>query len=188
MTDRLRAVADVAMRWNYRIWGFGEAIALRGLLRAGDVLGDAAPFGFVHGILRSWLGRGVACSNEDHVGAGRELVALYDRTGDARFLDAARRLGALNESFPKGPLGARYHRGDTPGWRWQIWSTAWTSTDRSSPRWRKRPARTTTSTKQPTSCWDMRGRCRTTADCCSTASSATAGRTGNCGRVATAGR
>jgi unsaturated rhamnogalacturonyl hydrolase len=109
------------MRWNFRVWGFGEGIALRGLLRAGDLLGDLEPFGFVHGILRSWLGRGVARSNEDHVGAGRELVDLYRRTGDTRFLDAARALAALNAGFPPGPTGARYHRCDTPGWRWQIW-------------------------------------------------------------------
>jgi unsaturated rhamnogalacturonyl hydrolase len=121
VSERLRAAADVAMRWNYRVWGFGEAIALRGLLRAGDVLGDAAPLGFVHGILRSWLGRGVARSNEDHVGAGRELLELHRRTGDAQFLEAARRLAALNAGFPQGPRGARYHRGDTSGWRCQIW-------------------------------------------------------------------
>ncbi len=121
MIERLRAAVDVTMRWNYRVWGFGEAIALRGLLRAGDALGDAAPIGFVHGILRSWLGRGVARSNEDHVGAGRELLDLHRRTGDGQFLEAARRLAALNAGFPKGPRGARYHRADTPGWRWQIW-------------------------------------------------------------------
>ncbi len=121
LRDRLRAVADITMRWNYRVWGFGEAIALRGLLRAGDLLGDAAPFGFVHGILRSWLGRGVARTNEDHVGAGRELLELHRRTHDARFLEAARQLAALNASFPTGPNGARYHRGDTPGWRCQMW-------------------------------------------------------------------
>jgi len=121
MTDQLRAVVDTTMRWNYRVWGFGEAIALRGLLRAGDLLGDPASIGFVHGILRSWLGRGVARTNEDHVGAGRELLDLYRRTGDDRFLDAARKLAALNAGFPKGPSGARYHRTDTPGWRWQIW-------------------------------------------------------------------
>jgi unsaturated rhamnogalacturonyl hydrolase len=119
--DSLRAAVGGAMRWNYRVWGFGEAIALRGLLRASDVLGDPAPFGFVHGILRSWLGRGVARTNEDHVGAGRELLELHRRTGDAQFLEAAGKLAALNESFPAGPNGARYHRGDTPGWRWQIW-------------------------------------------------------------------
>jgi unsaturated rhamnogalacturonyl hydrolase len=109
------------MQWNFRVWGFGEAIALRGLLRAGDLLGDAEPIGFVHGLLRSWLGRGVARSNEDHVGAGRELIDMHRRTGDGRFLDAARRLAELNAGFPKGPTGARYHRTDTPGWRWQIW-------------------------------------------------------------------
>ena len=109
------------MRWNYRAWGFGEAIALRGLLRAGEALGDAAPIGFVHGILRSWLGRGVARSNEDHVGAGRELLELHRRTRDPQLLEAARRLAALNAGFPTGPGGARYHRGDTPGWRWQMW-------------------------------------------------------------------
>jgi unsaturated rhamnogalacturonyl hydrolase len=119
--EKLEAVAEVAMRWNYRVWGFGEAIALRGLLRAGDVLGDPAPLGYVHGILRSWLGRGVARTNEDHVGAGRELLELHRRTGDRQFLEAARKLAALNESFPVGPHGERYHRGDTPGWRWQIW-------------------------------------------------------------------
>jgi unsaturated rhamnogalacturonyl hydrolase len=121
MSEKLTAAAAVAMRWNYRVWGFGEAIALRGLLRAGDVLGDRAPLGFVEGILRSWLGRGVARTNEDHVGAGRELLELYRRTGDSQLLDAARKLAALNESFPVGAHGERYHRGDTPGWRWQIW-------------------------------------------------------------------
>jgi unsaturated rhamnogalacturonyl hydrolase len=119
--EQLSAVATVAMRWNYRVWGFGEAIALRGLLEAGDALGDSAPFGFVHGIVRSWLGRGVARTNEDHVGAGRELLDLHRRIGDVQFLEAARKLAALNASFPAGPNGERYHRADTPGWRWQIW-------------------------------------------------------------------
>jgi unsaturated rhamnogalacturonyl hydrolase len=118
---KLEAAASVAMRWNYRVWGFGEAIALRGLLQASDLLNDPAPFGFVYGILRSWLGKGVARSNEDHVGAGRELLALYRRTQDEQFLDAARKLAALNASFPTGANGERYHRGDTPGWRWQLW-------------------------------------------------------------------
>ena len=119
--EKLRAAVDVTMRWNFRVWGFGEAIALRGLLNAGDALGDPAPFGFVHGIMRSWLGRGVARSNEDHVGAGRELLELHRRTRDPQFLDAARKLAALNAGFPVGSNGERYHRGDTPGWRWQIW-------------------------------------------------------------------
>lgn len=121
MNDQISRVAEVAMRWNYRIWGFGEEIALAGLLRAGDTLGDAAPQAFVHGLMRAWLGRGVARSNEDHVGPGRILIAMHARTGDERFLDAARSLATLNHGFPQGPNEARYHRGDTPGWRYQIW-------------------------------------------------------------------
>ena len=121
MSHRIRSVAEVAMGWNYRVWGFGEEIALAGLLRAGDILEDPGPQSFVYGLMRAWLGRGVARSNEDHVGPGRILLAMYSRSGDARFLDAARALAKLNEGFPKGPNGARYHRGDTPGWRYQIW-------------------------------------------------------------------
>jgi len=120
-SERLGAVVAATMRWNFRVWGFGEAIALRGLLQAGDRLGNPEPIGFVHGILRSWLGRGVGRNNEDHVGAGRELLELHRRTADAQFLRAARKLAALNLGFPKGPYGARCHRPDAPGWRWQIW-------------------------------------------------------------------
>ena len=121
MSRQIRSIAGIAMRWNYRVWGFGEEIALAGLLQAGDALKDPGPEAFVHGLMRAWLGRGVARTNEDHVGPGRILLEMYSRNGDPRFLDAARALARLNEGFPTGPNGARYHRGDTPGWRHQIW-------------------------------------------------------------------
>lgn len=121
MSGQVRRAADMAMRWNFRVWGFGEEIALAGLLRAGDALADPAPAAFVHGLMRAWLGRGVGRSNEDHVGPGRILLATHARTGDDRLLDAARALAALNAGFPRGPNGIRYHRADTPGWRHQIW-------------------------------------------------------------------
>jgi unsaturated rhamnogalacturonyl hydrolase len=99
------------------VWGFGEAIALRGLLRTGD----AEHFGFVHGLLRSWLGRGAGRTFEDHVAPGSELLTVYERTGDPELLAAATRLAGLHASFPCGPGGARLHRPDQPGWRSQIW-------------------------------------------------------------------
>ncbi len=103
------------------MWGFGEGIALRGLLAASDALGDPMLYGFVLGLLRGWMGRGVARSNEDHVAPGRELLAVWERERDPAMLDAARALAALNASFATGALGARCHRPDTPGWRHQIW-------------------------------------------------------------------
>jgi rhamnogalacturonyl hydrolase YesR len=164
--DTLRAVADVAMRWNYRVWGFGEAIVLRGLLQAGDVLGNAAPFGFVHGILRSWLGRGVARRAEDHVGAGRELIELYRCTRDTQFLDAARKLAVLNASLPSGPNSERYHRGDTPGWRWQIWVDCRDVDGPFLAGWLRQPVRIATSNKLSMSCWATRARFSLRAVCC----------------------
>lgn len=119
--ERMRLVAQRTMQWNFRVWGFGEAIALRGLLSAAEVLGDKEPFAFVHALIRTWLGRGVARTPEDHVAPGRELLVLYEKTGDASFLDAARRLAELHASFPAGKTGARCHRPDQPGWRQQIW-------------------------------------------------------------------
>lgn len=113
--------AAITMRWNFRMWGFGEAIALRGLLEAGARTGDRAIEGFVHGLMRGWIGRGVAASPEDHVGPGRELISIWQLYGDEAFLDAARALARLNEGFTQGPFGARCHRPDTPGWRRQIW-------------------------------------------------------------------
>lgn len=103
------------------MWGFGEAIALRGLIAASDALGDPSLYGHVLGLMRGWLGRGVAKSNEDHVAPGRELLAVWEREGDPAMLDAARALAALNASFAQGAHGARCHRPDTPGWRHQIW-------------------------------------------------------------------
>lgn len=121
MTEQIARAANAAMQWNYRVWGFGEEIALSGLLSAGDRLGDPAPQAFVHGLMRAWLGRGVARTNEDHIAPGQILIAMHARTGDERFLNAARALAALNAGFPQGPFGARCHRGDIAGWRHQIW-------------------------------------------------------------------
>jgi rhamnogalacturonyl hydrolase YesR len=123
MSDRelLARAAAITMRWNFRMWGFGEAIALRGLLASGAALRDSMLDGFVYGLMRGWIGRGVARSNEDHVAPGRELLAMWEHWRDPALLDAARSLAALNAAFPKGATGARCHRPDTPGWRHQIW-------------------------------------------------------------------
>lgn len=119
--DLLPGVVERTMRWQFRTWGFGEAVALRGLLAASSRLGDPEPLGFVRGLLSSWIGRGAARSPEDHVAPGRALLHFHDTTGDPVFLDTARRLGALHETFPVAPSGARRHRPDQPGWRGQIW-------------------------------------------------------------------
>jgi unsaturated rhamnogalacturonyl hydrolase len=117
----VQAVAARTMRWNFRMWAFGESVALRGLLAASRATGDAEPLGFVRALLRSYVARGVGRSPEEHVAPGTELLLLHTIDPDDEWLDAARALAHLSSSAPMGPHGVRYRRPDLPGWRRQIW-------------------------------------------------------------------
>ena len=117
----IRKVAAQTMRWNFRVWGFGESVALRGLLQASRVTGDAEPLGYVKALLRFYIGHGVAKSPEDHVAPGAELLLIYEETGELIFLEAAKKLADLHRNFPQNNQGARVHRADLQGWRRQIW-------------------------------------------------------------------
>ena len=109
------------MRWNFRVWGFGESVALRGLLQASRATGDAEPLGYVKALLRFYVGRGVAKSAEDHVAPGAELLLIYEETGEVIFLEAAKKLADLHRNVPQNDKGARVLRADLQGWRLQIW-------------------------------------------------------------------
>jgi unsaturated rhamnogalacturonyl hydrolase len=117
----VRAVAAQTMSWPFRVWAFGEAVALRGLLAASCATGDGEPLGFVRALLRAYVGRGVGGRPEEHVAPGAELLLLHALDGDDAWLDAARALARLFTSTPTGPNGVRYLRPDLPGWRRQIW-------------------------------------------------------------------
>ena len=112
VTKLIRKVAERTMRWNFRMWGFGEAVALRGLLKASRTTGDAEALGYVKGLLRAYAGRGVARSSEEHVAPGSELLLLYEETGEDILLEAAKRLADMHRSFPVNAHGARLHRCD----------------------------------------------------------------------------
>jgi unsaturated rhamnogalacturonyl hydrolase len=103
------------------MWAFGEAIVLEGLLAAAEATGRGDFFGFVHGLGRASLGRGVGRAPEDHVAPGRVFLTLHERLGDRAFLDAALALAELHRTFPTNRAGARMPRSHVPGWRAQIW-------------------------------------------------------------------
>jgi unsaturated rhamnogalacturonyl hydrolase len=117
----LERVALRTMRLKFRLWGFGESIAARGLLQAADRLEDARFSAFVEGLVRAWLLRSVRLNYEDHAAPGLELLMLQDRRPDSEYLEAALRLGAMVNMFPMGAAGCRYHRPDLSGWNRQIW-------------------------------------------------------------------
>ncbi len=119
--DIVARVADTTMRWPFRMWGFGEGIALRGLLAAFRVTGNESYREFVLSLLQNYVEKSVGTRNEEHIAPGTELLLMYEECGDDRFVDAARKLGALNKSFPANSFGAKMHRPDMAGWRSQIW-------------------------------------------------------------------
>ena len=119
--DLLRIAARRTLRWDFRIWGFGESIALRGLLAAFKVLQDREFLGFVEGVIRSWTRRTANLTHADHAAPGFELLEVYDLTGDTDYFDAAGALAQLWLRFPEGAAACRLHRPDLSGWSRQIW-------------------------------------------------------------------
>lgn len=103
------------------MWGFGEGIALRGLLANTRDDNDSGHREFVFQMLRRYASGNVGTKNEEHIAPGHELLTAYENTRDANLLDAAVRLATLHASFPRNKFGARMHRHDLPGWRQQIW-------------------------------------------------------------------
>lgn len=114
-------IAERSQSWPFRSWAFGEAIVLEGLLAAAATTARPDFSGFVHGLLRASIGRGVGKVPEDHVAPGRIFLTLYAQTQDPAFLDAGKALVAQHRSFPKNRVGARMPRAHVPGWREQIW-------------------------------------------------------------------
>jgi unsaturated rhamnogalacturonyl hydrolase len=117
----LRTAAEKTMRWNFRLWGFGESVALRGLLLASVSITEPRYLAFAEGLIRGWLRRASRLSYEDHAAPGFELLELFARTRQDEYLRAAKDLAQLIDRFPESRAGCRYHRPDLSGWNHQVW-------------------------------------------------------------------
>lgn len=120
-SDLLERVCARTMEWPFRMWGFGEAIALRGLLAASSKVSNPEAYGFVQALLGAYIARGVGKSFEEHVAPGREMLMVFQQSGDQRLLAAAKTLADLHLGRPCNSNGVRFCRPDLPGWRKQIW-------------------------------------------------------------------
>jgi unsaturated rhamnogalacturonyl hydrolase len=121
MSASIATIADQTLRWPFRKWAFGEAIALEGLLEAAQVAGRSAYRDRVEAMCRETLVRGVGTSAEDHLAPAAVFLDLYSLTRDADWLAATRALVALHEQLPRTFQGALLVRAHQPGWAWQIW-------------------------------------------------------------------
>jgi unsaturated rhamnogalacturonyl hydrolase len=115
-----RAAAAHATAYPYKLWGFGEDIALRALLDLGDALGDPTYEAFVAGLVLPWARRAPPLVPTDHVAPGGVLLDLAERRKDAATLARALELGGLLTGFPVHD-GVAVHRRDLEPWRDTIW-------------------------------------------------------------------
>jgi len=115
----LRRAADRTAAYPYRCWGFGEAVAMLGLLAAAGATGEdryrravAASFD------RWWTARAGTLAFADHVTPGVPLLLLA--RADAARMPAARALGELFTRFPVR-RGVPVHRPDLDALGSHVW-------------------------------------------------------------------
>ncbi len=122
VTDVRTIVGRVAARtaaYPWKRWGFGEAVALLGLVAASRATGETQHRDFVERWLDDWwtsLGRDLTF--KDHLTPGVALLLLARE--DDRWLVPAGALGDLFTRFPSVG-GLAIHRPDLHGWSSHVW-------------------------------------------------------------------
>ncbi len=113
----LRRVADRTAELSFTCWGFGEGIAMLGLLAAARACRNRRYRDIVEALfIRWWKGRDLEF--KDHVAPGVPLLHLA--LEDVRWMSAALALGSLFKQFPRRH-SVPVHRPDLEGWASHIW-------------------------------------------------------------------
>lgn len=113
MTDLIHlahAVARQTMTYPFKVWGFGEGIALEALWQAADDLNTPAYRVFVLELMDRWLVRTPAIVEADHSAPGGLLLKTWQTTEDAHYRDLALQLATHMAALPDHSNGARFHR------------------------------------------------------------------------------
>ncbi|MGH9339062.1 MAG: glycoside hydrolase family 88 protein, partial [Acidobacteriota bacterium] len=110
--------AQKTQMYPFRIWGFGEAIAMDALLGASRLLEIPDFSNFVYRNIGIWMAEKPELTPADHVAPGISLLSLYQHRGEDRLLTRARQLADLLMSLPESRAGVRYHRPDENDWSW----------------------------------------------------------------------
>lgn len=119
LEETLQRAALRTAGYAFKDWGFGEAIAMLGLLAAAGATGERRHRNVVTSLFeRWWSQRGGRLTWEDHVTPGVPLLLLA--RDDQQWLPAARALGELYQRFPR-QAGVPVHRPDLDAWAAHVW-------------------------------------------------------------------
>ncbi len=105
------------MTYPFKVWGFGETIALRALWQVGPILHEPNYHEWVIGMLNRWLRREPRLQEADHSAPGIVLLDAYNATGDERYLSLALGLADYMAALPRDKSGAAFHRPTHPDFR-----------------------------------------------------------------------
>lgn len=112
--ELIHSIARRTMEYPYKVWGFGEGIALEALWEAGETLHVPAYQEFVVGLFERWLAREPRLVEADHSAPGGLLLTVYKATQDVRYLGLALNLAQYMRALPQDSTGARLHRPQHP--------------------------------------------------------------------------
>ena len=99
------------MQYPFKVWGFGEGIALEALWQSADRLSTPAYREFVHRLLQQWLDRQPPIEEPDHSAPGGLLLLAGEASGNTAYLQRAEALAQHMAGLPGDEIsGARYHR------------------------------------------------------------------------------
>lgn len=108
------------MKWHYE-----HGLVLYASLKAAELHNDETIYPWVYSMYDPMIGEDGSIAtyrkgeyNLDQINAGRALFTLYDRSGEDRFMKAAKRLREQLETHPRCRNGVYWHKEIYP---WQIW-------------------------------------------------------------------
>ncbi|MGH2533150.1 MAG: glycoside hydrolase family 88 protein [Thermomicrobiales bacterium] len=115
---RIDRLAWATATYPFKVWGFGESIAMEALLAAGG-----EHHAFAAGLIDRWTREAPPLHAVPlaHVAPGVPLLSRYAETGDSTLIRRAGELAGVLTGLPVGQHGARIHRADLAGWKHQVW-------------------------------------------------------------------
>ena len=113
-TDLIHSITRRTMEYPFKVWGFGEGIALEALWEAGSRLQVFEYRDFVVNLLNRWLHREPRIVEADHSAPGSLLLTVYEATHDRGYLDLALDLADHMMALPQAGTKARFHRPHHP--------------------------------------------------------------------------
>jgi rhamnogalacturonyl hydrolase YesR len=116
--DTIERIAEETARCTYKVWGFGESIAMEGLIASGG------PFRTVARAMCDRWAREAGPLRENplaHVTPGVPLLLLHAEDPDPLLWDRILELEAVLTDAQPGVAGARIHRPDLAGWEHEVW-------------------------------------------------------------------